>query len=493
MVVASLSTLGWRLSIWAQPASAITVDGDIRLFTVLTALQAGGFQLPSAHSSKTLEVRRQVQASIDAKLSPDLKERLTKFVETHQNVDSSAPPLSKYLSLAMLLDMPPKMGFVWSADKLPPDVLTIIDFQPLVKEFYETTPVERIWSTLQPGLDVLIGSQQEVIMRTIQQTEGYLRLPSYSYLGRHYYIVMDVLGATTSPSARNYGEDYYLIVGPSPQPELDEIRHQFLHFVLDPLSLRVADKFFHKQGLMNLAADNPNLDPQFKKDFMLFAVECLIRATELRLQKLPAAKVENDLTVSAASGFFLIKYFYDQLGEFQKGDQGIRQALGPMVDSIDIEAEKKYVSSLALVTVPTSKPVPTRALTVNEKRLEEAGDLLSQEKYEAAKKIFQEVASTDASLRARAFYGEGVVLSLQRDHDGAKEFFEKALAEKQIDPATRAWSHIYLGRMLDLEGERELAIKQYAAAVESGDDTRNAQAAAKEGLLKPFGGKEKNR
>lgn len=478
--------LGGVLPARAQQ-SMITVDGDVRLFTVLSALQAAGYPFPPAASSTVSEARREVSQALQRELPEDLRARLKQFYEAHREGEDRSKDLSRYISFAMSLDQPPKLGFVWTQDKLPPDVLPIADFQPLVKEFYDTVHIERIWSRIQSPLNAYIAAQQAPIMQTIQQTEGYLRLPSFSYLGRHYYIVVDMMGANTTPTARNYGEDYYLVVSPSEKSSLVEIRHQFLHFVLDPLSLRVADRFYHKRELLSLAVNNPNLDPQFKKDFMLFAVECLIRAVELRLRHLPAAKADDEITLSAASGFFLIRHFYDQLVVFEKQDEGIREALGDMVESIDMDAERKYVASLALVKLPPPSTAPKVERSPGEIKLDAAENMLSEEKYELAKKAFKEIAQSDPTLRSRALYGLGVACSLQRNTDEAKTYFEQALAEKNADGATKVWSHIYLGRLYDLAGEREDALREYAAAVQTGDDFRGAQAAAKRGLEKPFG------
>jgi tetratricopeptide (TPR) repeat protein len=489
-VLAGVCCFGWLLvsPLWAQK-SMITMDGDVRLFTVLSALRAAGLNFSSTVTPGTSAVREQVQNALERNLPADLRERLKQFFVSHQEGTDRSAELSKYVSLALVLDQPPKWGFVWSHEKLPPDVLPIQEFEPLVKEFYETTHLEREWGRAQPTLDSSVEAQQAMVMRTIQQTEAYLRMPSSSYLGRHYYIVIDVLGASSAALARNYGEDYYLVVPPAPHTTLDEIRHQFFHFVLDPLSLKFANRFYGKRTLMDLATNNPNLDPQFKKDFMLFAIECIIRAAELRLRKLPPAKANDELTRNAASGYFLIRHFYNEFKEFEKSEQGIRESLGDMVESIDMDAEKKYVASLALVTLPPPPTVPKRILTENEKKLDEAEDLISEEKYEPAKRIFKQIAESDETLRAKALYGLGVACSLQRNTDDARSYFEQALKEKNADNATKAWSHIFLGRLFDLEGERDAAVREYAAAVQIGDDSRGALAAAKRGLEKPFGEK----
>jgi hypothetical protein len=51
----------------------------------------------------------------------------------------------------------------------------------------------------------------------------------------------------------------------------------------------------------------------------------------------------------------------------------------------------------------------------------------------------------------------------------------------------KVWSYIYLARIFDLECERERAVEYYRQALKVGDNTRNAQSVAQEGLNKPYG------
>ena len=54
------------------------------------------------------------------------------------------------------------------------------------------------------------------------------------------------------------------------------------------------------------------------------------------------------------------------------------------------------------------------------------------------------------------------------------------------DPRLLAWSHIYLGRILDLQEQREAAVAEYRAALQSGDPTPDTKVAAERGLAVPY-------
>jgi hypothetical protein len=55
-------------------------------------------------------------------------------------------------------------------------------------------------------------------------------------------------------------------------------------------------------------------------------------------------------------------------------------------------------------------------------------------------------------------------------------------ASAQLDPSNLSWSHIYLGRMYDVEGRRELAIGEYRSALAVTGAPESARAAAQRGV-----------
>ena len=54
-----------------------------------------------------------------------------------------------------------------------------------------------------------------------------------------------------------------------------------------------------------------------------------------------------------------------------------------------------------------------------------------------------------------------------------------------------AWAHVYLGRIYDLEGNRQEAIAHYRAALALNTRVERAEQAARRGLERPFGQEEK--
>ena len=68
----------------------------------------------------------------------------------------------------------------------------------------------------------------------------------------------------------------------------------------------------------------------------------------------------------------------------------------------------------------------------------------------------------------------------------AKSYFQRTLKVSR-DARLLAWSHIYLGRIYNMERKRELAVRHYRQALEAQDAEPATRRAAERGLEAPFG------
>ena len=98
----------------------------------------------------------------------------------------------------------------------------------------------------------------------------------------------------------------------------------------------------------------------------------------------------------------------------------------------------------------------------------------------------------------RALYGLAIASLLQGNATRARELFRasrdgrargRALAlatRAHADPVALAWSHIYLGRMHDLDGDREQALADYRAALAVSGAPEEARSAAQRGMEQSY-------
>jgi hypothetical protein len=74
---------------------------------------------------------------------------------------------------------------------------------------------------------------------------------------------------------------------------------------------------------------------------------------------------------------------------------------------------------------------------------------------------------------------------MNRKINDARDYFQKALQNSR-EPKVVAWSHIYLGRIFDLQEDRDAAIGEYRAAASASASLPEAKAAAEQGLQQPY-------
>ena len=87
--------------------------------------------------------------------------------------------------------------------------------------------------------------------------------------------------------------------------------------------------------------------------------------------------------------------------------------------------------------------------------------------------------------QGRALFVLAKAASLNKDMAGARKYFERTL-EVAHQPRLLAWSHIYLGRICDLQENRDAAVGHYRAAMSAGDPAPEVKAAAERGLRKAY-------
>ncbi len=111
-------------------------------------------------------------------------------------------------------------------------------------------------------------------------------------------------------------------------------------------------------------------------------------------------------------------------------------------------------------------------------------DLAEQGRFYDAVAQYQRALSIQPS-RPLANFRMGEAFFYQKNYQAAANAFREAL-QTVAEPSekwTEVWSHIYLGKIFDMLGQRERAVNEYSKAKQTNDDTGSAQATA-EGFLK---------
>jgi tetratricopeptide (TPR) repeat protein len=328
----------------------------------------------------------------------------------------------------------------------------------------------------------------------IRDNELYLRLPSGSYGGRTFTIVVEPLIAPSEVNARSYGNDYYVVISPGEKSglKMEQIRHAYLHYLVDPLVGRYAANLANLTPLMDALKLAP-MDESFKSDPVLLVTECVIRAIEARTGgggKAAIVDQQRAVEKSMDQGFVLTRFFYDNLNEYEKGELGFRNAVGLMIAKMDPHKEERQASQIQFASaadpelLQLARPKPGKLLINAEERLT-AGD------PEGAEKLANQALAEKSEDPGRAYFILAEIALRNRDVNGAQHNFEQAISSTK-DSKVVAWSHIYLGRLLDVRDEQEngpdraAAVEHYKAAAAASETLPEAKAAAEEGLAKAY-------
>jgi len=93
----------------------------------------------------------------------------------------------------------------------------------------------------------------------------------------------------------------------------------------------------------------------------------------------------------------------------------------------------------------------------------------------------------DANIQSSlASYRIGEVLFSQRNYQASVNAYREALRGDGEPRWTEVWSHIALGKIFDITGQRDRAIEQYRLAVQTNDNTQGAVNEARQWLQKPY-------
>ena len=475
------------LGLWLAPFAkadqgGVVLEASPQLFSVLAAINAAGYNtgLGINTGDNTREGVRAVLAKENIPILPKLRE----FYATHRIGLGPGENLRQYVSLALLLGPPPDYRFTISRQDLPPDAAGIAGFVPLLRQFYQQADLRDLWARLQVHRHEEIREYSRAVRRTIALTDAYLRFPTGAYLGRTYSIYLDSLAAPNQVQGRIYRDHYYLVITPSKKLKLREIRYQYLHFLLDPLAVKYEPDIEKLSSLAAFARKAPALRPDFKNDFSLLLTECLIRAVELRMDKTPPQQAQKDLKLLTARGLILAPYFYKSLAAFEKQDASMEVFYSTMIRGINPREEAAQLASVKFTPAP---PAPAAAPPISEKtRLLDRGDNdIYQGNYPVALATFGQVLKELDPKSARALFGMAVAESSLRKPDLAEKYFKQTLAIAH-DPRLVTWSHIYLGRIADINGDRKEALAQYRAASVTAAAYPEALRAVQQGLLHPF-------
>ncbi|HWR35922.1 MAG TPA: hypothetical protein VN622_08660 [Clostridia bacterium] len=476
------------MSAAAQETPKLTLDTNPTLFAVLAGMHACGYDQDLANSIPLRgEVRDEVLQAARTPRAQDALDRMCRYYVDHQQGDNSRQ-LAQYISLAINLGAPPAFEPKVREADMAPDAVYVLGFVPLLANFYETAGLEKIWARHGRDYESLIERFHKPVANLLMTTDLYLKQPLSGYVGRGFSIYLEPMAPAGLANARNYGQDYYMVVSPvasatGPALKLEQIRHTYLHYILDPLTQKRANTMARLQPLLEAVVTAP-LSETYKRDVDLLVTESLIRAIEARMAgpKMPESARQAMVDASMGEGFILTRYFYDALITFEKEPVGLRDVFGDWLHFIDVNKEVKRAAAVQFAA--SSSPEIVRPQR-EEQLLDAAEKQLAARNFAVAQKLAQQALDENRGDAGRALFVLARAATLRGDVQSARTYFERTLRASH-EPRVTAWSHIYLGRISDLQEDRQAALEHYRAALEAGDTAAETKTAAERGLQQPY-------
>lgn len=295
----------------------VTFSSEPRLIIMMTALEAAGFD-PTPAGAEPSVFRAQVRKDL-AGLDPDLRGRLRAFYERNKlpAPATAADQAARYVSLAFALGPPPSLEAPARSDDLPGSLLEVLDFAPLVQEFYRRSGIDEnlvsYTRAYQAEGDRLRKPTSEMIravlsylhtrpvtisMERVQvktPTAGKKKSPArYTTREheRHFFIVPDLLGASGAVNFRVIGDEYYAVLPEGTDPASSELRRAYLQYVIDPLLVRfnraIADR---RDQIKQVLAEREKAGAAVTPDAFVAVSRSFVAAAETRFEEVKRLEI----------------------------------------------------------------------------------------------------------------------------------------------------------------------------------------------------------
>jgi hypothetical protein len=486
------------------------------LFVMAAALNACGYDEGLEQSAPVRtrvrdEINQALGKSEEARASRD---RLCLYIAQHR-MTGTEHDISQYISLALYLTPPPEMELSEDLAAMPPDSTQVAEIVPLLKNFAAAVDLHGIWLAVHPTYDKEADRLHDSLSKMIVGTDLYLKMPASTNYGRRFVVVIEPMLSPSVVNARIYGSDFIVVVSPvNGQIRMNDVRHTYLHYVIEPLLNARASAIDRAQPILKEVREAP-MEFRYRSDTVPLTIECLIKAIEARTMdtgipeyRIPANADRSDLpryeherqiyqqkvdTIRLATvhhdmtqGFVLTQYFYDQLIGFEKDPASLKDTIGEMVYTMDVDQQVHRARQIEFdkesdgEVLGRSKPVKLTGLDLAEAKL--AGGDVNGAKTLANQALADQSDSLESvagGARANFILARAAIMTGHPDE--AIDRFQKTIATSK-DQRLLAWSHIYLGRMLDLDCKRDQAVSEYQSALTVRDGQQDTRLAAERGV-----------
>ncbi|MDR3676031.1 MAG: M1 family aminopeptidase [Acidobacteriota bacterium] len=167
-----------------------------------------------------------------------------------------------------------------------------------------------------------------------------------------------------------------------------------------------------------------------------------------------------------------------------QGSKPVTQRIDMVGTTADFTIDTR-TKPLRVLIDPGSRILKYDEKTRYQVEMARADQLSQQQAYLDAIKQYQEVLKINSNS-SLAHYRMGEIHFKLRNYNAAMEEFRRAL-DGDLDPKwIEVWSHLELGKIFDVTGQRDRALNEYQRALQTNDNTQGALDEANRYIQKPY-------
>lgn len=325
----------------------VRIEPDKRLIVVLSALEmatqrnAAGVEeklINTPLSAKGEEFRAQLLKDQLLKdnvpQEAELRRKISLFVGQYKKTRPNATDaeiIAPFMSMAYTLTPVPDLNDPVITNDLPGPLLDVLDFAPLVREFYRK-------SSIAPRLDEYVKQYQSDSDTVLRRSAREMVSDLLSYLHtrprlmyadkiitqtqkagskstaiqkvetreneRRFFLVPEKLAARQTINFLNIRDDYYAIVPPDTDLSFSEVRRAFLQFVIDPLVLSNSKELTQVRAWVKPVLDEKRkTNPSISPDVFLAVTRSLVAAADVKQAENARLRVATEIAREKISGY----------------------------------------------------------------------------------------------------------------------------------------------------------------------------------------------
>lgn len=296
----------------------VHIEPDKRVLVVLATIDAARTQNTPGQSSRLVNTKLspagtafRTRLETELTVPDDLRQKISTFLTLYKRrraTSTDAEIVTPFIAMAYSLSQPPDLSDPVITTDLPGDLLDVLDFAPLVREFYRRSGISAKLDTyvkdyqaetdsrLRGGaremvsemLDYLHTRPQTIYAERVKVQQDKTKRTALKNTEireheRKFTIVPEMLAPAGNVQFLNIRDDYNVILPPDTDLSQSEARRAFIQYVVDAIVLTHANEVSTVvPGVKQLLDERRKINPNISPDAYLAVSRSLVAAIDAK-------------------------------------------------------------------------------------------------------------------------------------------------------------------------------------------------------------------